>query len=734
MKHNKWLTHLFGACFAFLFAIAAVGCLATGWKLNIASPGKLLLWCGLFSVLSPLLLYFKYGGWVILLLSVRGAFALWQDGGLWEQMQTLVYTVTSHFHAVYKWPVFGMQITEDVDLVLILLAYLTALGTSICICRGRNSLLVLPLPVLAVSVCLITTDTVPDARVLFLLILGIILLLMTDWIRRKNPRQFAPLLLMTGIPAVLALALLFGLNPQETYVNHAAEIQKKAVTWFEQIKTKAEEAASGGFTGNLALEKLNLRNVGPKNDFSYTVMRVTSASDGTVYLRGRDYDTYTGTAWESSGEREEIFTSGGAISGTIQIQTTSARKIFYTPYYTPDSLVLTDGFADNAETSRKYSYSFSANPVNHTGTAPDRSVYTALPDETKAWAKELLHRMDIGGASAQETVHEIEMYVQNSAEYDLSTSAMDSGYTDFARWFLEKSDTGYCVHFATAATVLLRADGIPARYVEGYMVSCRANEKISVSNQDAHAWVEYYDAEAEVWRILETTPADMTSSDEETAENNDETDLIETEVQETEPPETEPSETTPAEPQTKDPESTPAVPEQNGNQQQGSAEENSPVSGTVGSSGLSGNSGNSSSIGGSTGTAAGQKEPFRIPEWLISGLITTLRTALIIILVICVIPAQAYIRMFWKQKRWNSGSPNEKTMNRWRQCRQMARLLKFRLPPELDNLALRAKFSQHTITEDELARFDEFRQHILMYVQDKEWYRRWLYRWIYVLR
>ena len=89
MKHKHWLTHLVGACFAFLFAVAAVGCLVTGWKLPITSTGNLLLWCGLFSVLPPILMYFKYGGWVLLLLSVRGAFALWQDGLLWEQAQTI---------------------------------------------------------------------------------------------------------------------------------------------------------------------------------------------------------------------------------------------------------------------------------------------------------------------------------------------------------------------------------------------------------------------------------------------------------------------------------------------------------------------------------------------------------------------------------------------------------------------------------------------------------------------
>ena len=736
MKHKHWLTHLLGACFAFLFAVTAVGCLVTGWKLNIASTGNLLLWCGIFSVLPPLLLYFRFGGWVLLLLSIRGAFALWQDGLLWEQAQTLGYIISSHFQAVYKWPIIGKLLTEEYDLVLILLVYLTALSVSVCICRRWNSLFAFPLPIASLAVCLITTDTIPTERVLFLLILGIVLLLITDWIRRKNPRQFASVLMITGIPAVLALALLFGMNPQENYVNHAAEIQKKALTWFEQIKTKAEETV-GGFTGNFALETLNLRSVGPKNDFSYTVMRVTSTSGGTVYLRGRDYDSYTGTEWESSEDREENFTIGSMGSETIQIQTNSAGKVLYTPYYTADALTLTNGFADNTENSRKYSFSFSVSPVKNTGTSPNRSVYTALPEETRIWAKALMDRMGIGGASEQETVREIEQHVKNSASYDLSTPTMDSGYTDFAMWFLEESDTGYCVHFATAAAVLLRASGIPARYVEGYMVSCTANEKTAVSNQDAHAWVEYYDDKSNVWRILEATPADMTSEEAEATEETDEPETPETEVPETEIPETEPDETdapvsSPDHPQTGNEETTTDIHGQSGTQQQGSTGN---VSGSTASGGIgsSGNSGGSSAVGGTSGTTDVPKEPFRIPEWLIHGIVTTLKTALKIFLIIMVIPVQAYIRMAWKNKRWHSGTPNEQAIRRWRQCRRMARLVKFRLSSELEELALRARFSQHTITDTELARFDEFRQRILAYVKEQKWYRRWLYRWVHAL-
>ena len=37
-------------------------------------------------------------------------------------------------------------------------------------------------------------------------------------------------------------------------------------------------------------------------------------------------------------------------------------------------------------------------------------------------------------------------------------------------YFLSDSRRGYCMHYASAATLMLRALGVPARYVQGYTV------------------------------------------------------------------------------------------------------------------------------------------------------------------------------------------------------------------------------------------------------------------------
>jgi transglutaminase-like putative cysteine protease len=73
--------------------------------------------------------------------------------------------------------------------------------------------------------------------------------------------------------------------------------------------------------------------------------------------------------------------------------------------------------------------------------------------------------------------------------------------------FLLRSRAGHCEHFATAAALLLRAGGVPARYAAGYAVSEYSRwEKAFVARaRHAHAWTEVYlDGR---WRDLDATPS-----------------------------------------------------------------------------------------------------------------------------------------------------------------------------------------------------------------------------------
>lgn len=77
--------------------------------------------------------------------------------------------------------------------------------------------------------------------------------------------------------------------------------------------------------------------------------------------------------------------------------------------------------------------------------------------------------------------------------------------------FMESSSTGYSVQYASAAALMFRYYGIPARYVEGYIVTpydilaVGADEPVTITGKNAHAWVEYY-RDGVGWIPFEVTP------------------------------------------------------------------------------------------------------------------------------------------------------------------------------------------------------------------------------------
>ncbi|MEM8593892.1 MAG: DUF3488 and transglutaminase-like domain-containing protein [Pseudomonadota bacterium] len=76
---------------------------------------------------------------------------------------------------------------------------------------------------------------------------------------------------------------------------------------------------------------------------------------------------------------------------------------------------------------------------------------------------------------------------------------------DFVDAFWFGSRQGFCEHYASAVTFLLRAVGIPARVVVGYHGGTTADERqlISVRQRNAHAWLEWWTGSA--WQRLDPT-------------------------------------------------------------------------------------------------------------------------------------------------------------------------------------------------------------------------------------
>jgi len=76
---------------------------------------------------------------------------------------------------------------------------------------------------------------------------------------------------------------------------------------------------------------------------------------------------------------------------------------------------------------------------------------------------------------------------------------------EFLEYFLLESREGYCAYFATTFVLLARAEGLPARYVEGFCVPVIEEKEMEVYSKSAHAWPEVY-FEGVGWIPFEPTP------------------------------------------------------------------------------------------------------------------------------------------------------------------------------------------------------------------------------------
>ena len=115
-----------------------------------------------------------------------------------------------------------------------------------------------------------------------------------------------------------------------------------------------------------------------------------------------------------------------------------------------------------------------------------------------------------------DNIDEITAFIKNElstrASYTL-TPGMAPLNEDIVEYFLFENKKGYCVHFASAATLMYRSFGIPARYVTGYKISKDEFKEqedgtyyAEAIDRDAHAWTEIYIRD-KGWIPVEVTPA-----------------------------------------------------------------------------------------------------------------------------------------------------------------------------------------------------------------------------------
>lgn len=144
-------------------------------------------------------------------------------------------------------------------------------------------------------------------------------------------------------------------------------------------------------------------------------------------------------------------------------------------------------------------------------------LFSYIPDRVPRLAEALT----AGAPAPWDKARALEDYLRGF-KYSLNPPPLRPGQ-DLVDTFLFETKAGYCVHFASAMTVLLRAVGIPARLVEGFRLEQPSEDELQYTPDNltgfksqrtvldvplsaAHTWVEAF-FPGVGWVTMEPTPA-----------------------------------------------------------------------------------------------------------------------------------------------------------------------------------------------------------------------------------
>jgi hypothetical protein len=262
------------------------------------------------------------------------------------------------------------------------------------------------------------------------------------------------------------------------------------------------------------------------------------------YLRGKTYTGYEDGRWQltknipetmmrqhgGDGSDYRTFSTGKKDKAKYGIEILASSRLVSKVLFLPGDFQQIDIIANSVKYSEDGNVSFQDWIIDGGYTAyhddrtsdsawplpkePDIAIYTQVPRELYKDLDTILAKLP-GLREAKlknlklkdsERFFILLKYFQDNFKYKIRIQPENS--TDPVLSFLKKTREGHCELFATSMILLLRRQGIPARYVTGFVCT----EKHPVLSYyvarlgNSHAWVEAFDRDKKQWLLLEPTP------------------------------------------------------------------------------------------------------------------------------------------------------------------------------------------------------------------------------------
>lgn len=301
----------------------------------------------------------------------------------------------------------------------------------------------------------------------------------------------------------------------------------------------------GGRLGDVSTVRLDYQ--------SDLIVQMTPYSYDNIYLKAfvgvnynpyqnswtdiEDMKWYDDTLRPEAAALREAYDSGlaGSAKGVMVIRNVGANPSnSYEPYYTESYEPDNKGNYDIVYYPRLIGNTarVAENDYGDMGSFTEADLY--VPQENLDVISATVDRLEIDGTDAAAVSEAIKQYFQDNIPYTIRPGKTPAN-KDFVNYFLDENKKGYCAHYASAAVLMFRYMGIPARYIEGYTIDYyqitegklvdgasyadyydgysaigeTALVEVNVTDADAHAWVEIYE-QGKGWYVVDVTPVGET--------------------------------------------------------------------------------------------------------------------------------------------------------------------------------------------------------------------------------